>query len=318
MVSVVRDQVLDQLKTKRDQAYQAKQLAFERYKEIRDRTSMAHDEMDAAWQERAAARERMNAEFEAKKSAHENRDEVWREYQRVRDRNNYRIEDLRRYADSEHEAMKECFDRASAAYEYGDRSEAPIYSAEGREHKENRNAANDEIKSLIQEIRAAKEYAESHAPKTSSEAFSQAKAEFEAAKGRHVRAQARFKELKAERDRRKAEFDRAKEEFFRIKAEFDQRLELLKAERSLRRSNEEKAIAVVNARFGEKPAKVRRRKDGKIDVFFSSSGNYGDSVGHGHVVIDVDGNVIYMRDEWQDKSRGQYLIDSSKDDHTRI
>ena len=315
---MVRDQVLDRLKSKRDQAYQAKQLAFERYKEIRDRTSMAHDEMNAAWQERTAARERMNAEFEARKSAYESRDEIWGEYQRIRNRNNYRIEDLRRYADSEHEAMKESFDRASAAYEYGDRSEAPIYSAEGREHKENRNAANEEIKSLIQEIRTAKEYAESHAPRVSSEAFNQAKAEFEAAKERHVKAQTRFKELKAERDHLKAEFDRAKEEFFRIKAEFDQRLELLKAERTLHRSDEEKAIAIATDKFGEKPAKVRRRKDGKMDVFFSSSGNYGDSVGHGHVVIDVDGNVIYMRDEWQDKSQGQYLIDSSKEDHTRI
>ena len=267
---MVRDQVLDRLKSKRDQAYQAKQLAFERYKEIRDRTSMAHDEMNAAWQERTAARERMNAEFEARKSAYESRDEIWGEYQRIRNRNNYRIEDLRRYADSEHEAMKECFDRASAAYEYGDRSEAPIYSAEGREHKENRNAANEEIKSLIQEIRAAKEYAESHAPRASSEAFNQAKAEFEAAKDRHVKAQTRFKELKAERDRLKAEFDRAKEEFFRIKAEFDQRLELLKAERTKSRTEVSMRDGIYHGTYLGQPALIKVSDSGFQQVIVNA------------------------------------------------
>lgn len=303
---MVRDQVLDRLKSKRDQAYQAKQLAFERYKEIRDRTSMAHDEMNAAWQERTAARERMNAEFEARKSAYESRDEIWGEYQRIRNRNNYRIEDLRRYADSEHEAMRECFDRASAAYEYGDRSEAPIYSAEGREHKENRNAANEEIKSLIQEIRTAKEYAESHAPRVSSEAFNQAKAEFEAAKERHVKAQNRFKELKAERDRLKAEFDRAKEEFFRIKAEFDQRLELLKAERTKSRTEVSMRDGIYHGTYLGQPAIIKVSDSGNSDqvqIFYGGKGRP-DGPGHNHVNIikeqlrfwREDGKVIYRDD----------------------
>ena len=79
-----------------------------------------------------------------------------------------------------------------------------------------------------------------------------------------------------------------------------------------------KTLAVGTDMFDGKPAKVRHRKDGRTDIFFTNSGNYGDSLGHGHVVLAKDGHVTYYRDQWQDKKQGQYLVDESKDDHTKI
>ena len=79
-----------------------------------------------------------------------------------------------------------------------------------------------------------------------------------------------------------------------------------------------KTLALGTDMFDGKPAKIRHRKDGKTDVFFTNSGNFGDGAGHGHVVLDENGNAIYMRDQWQDKNQGQYLIDDSKKDHTKI
>ncbi len=79
-----------------------------------------------------------------------------------------------------------------------------------------------------------------------------------------------------------------------------------------------RTLAVGTDMFDGMPAKVRHRKDGRTDVFFTSSGNYGDGLGHGHVVLNRDGNTVYMRDQWQDKGQGQYLIDESKDEHTKI
>ena len=84
------------------------------------------------------------------------------------------------------------------------------------------------------------------------------------------------------------------------------------------KTNTCKTLAIGTDMFDGKPAKIRHREDGRTDIFFSSSGNFGDGLGHGHVVIDEDGSVIYMRDQWQDKNQGQYLIDESKDDHTKI
>ena len=42
-----------------------------------------------------------------------------------------------------------------------------------------------------------------------------------------------------------------------------------------------KTLAVGTDLFDGKPAKVRSRKDGKTDIFFVDSGNYGDGLGHG-------------------------------------
>lgn len=381
---------LDSLREREQEAFRRKQSAFKKYADAKESANRAYDVMQTAWQELCSAREEMNREYEALQYSSNHNREIWDEYGRIRDRNNARIESLRYEADREHELMKDCFERASEAYQYGDKSEAPIYSAEGHEHKDRRDELNAEVGMLIQEIHDAKTNAELRASKTDSSAFRRAKEAFNIAKSRHESAKNEFKRLKAERDRYKAEFDSAQEEHVRLKEELQRKITEVKSDNKRERDrtldkagiswserddakivkkpdgttqiyhgglgsgdglghghtaldasgnktydrdafsahggqnyteNKEntcRTLAIGTDYLDGKPAKVRQRKDGRTDVFFVSSGNYGDGLGHGHVVIDEDGSTYYMRDLWQDKDQGQYLIDDKKDPHTKI
>lgn len=60
------------------------------------------------------------------------------------------------------------------------------------------------------------------------------------------------------------------------------------------------------------------KPEGWRDVFFVNSGNIGDDIGHGHIVLDPDNNVHYYRDVWQEHRdengrRDDFLIDEDAD-----
>lgn len=314
-----RNYELDSLKSREQDAFQRKQEAFQRYADARDRCNEAHDTMQTAWEERASAKEEMNREWEEMQRARENYGEVWDEYGRIRDQNNYEIERLRAEADSEHQQMIDCFEQASSCYEFGDKSEAPYWSRQGHDHKDRRDSINEEVSRLCQEVKDARQNAQWRAPKTDSSAFHRAKEIYERAKAYYESAQAEFKRLKAERDHAKAEFDSAQAEHVQAKKAFDNRLAEVKANRQ---STKQKAVDKVNmalvherggffeigSMFGQN-AKVRPRDDGsgKIDVYYGGLMGAGDGMGHGHAVINRDGNVTYLRDAWQDHD--DYLID---------
>ncbi|MBQ3413603.1 DUF1771 domain-containing protein [Candidatus Saccharibacteria bacterium] len=317
-----RNPELDRLKAEQQSLFEQKQAAFQRFKDLQGQTNSAHDAMQAAWEERTRARERMNSEFEARKSAYDHRDSVWDEYARIRDYNNSRIESLKYEADAEHRAMQDCFERASNAYQYGDKSEAPYYSQEGHEHKDRRDELNAEISELAREVKQAKANAEASAPRVDSSAFNYAKSAFESAKAHHESAQAEFKRLKAIRDSAKAEFDRLQSQFKQAQAAFQRKLDEVKSERSATKQQAVNKVnmALVHEKGGAfylgsifgRDAKIRPRNDGsgKTDVFFGGLYAAGDGYGHGHAVIDKDGNVTYLRDAWQDHD--DYLIDNAR------
>lgn len=313
-----RNPELDRLKAEQQSLFEQKQAAFQRFKDLQKRTHIAHDVMQSAWDERTRAREHMNREFEARQSAYSHRDSVWDEYGRIRDYNNSRIESLKYEADAEHRAMQDCFEQASNAYQYGDKSEAPYYSQQGHEHKDRRDALNAEISELAREVKQAKANAEASAPRISSYAFDSAKSAFESAKARHESAQAEFKRLKAQRDSAKAEFDRLQAQFKQAQAAFNRRLEEVKSERALRKQQSVNKVnmALIKSNthylgtlFGQN-AKVVPHGDGTTHVFFGGLNAAGDGMGHGHAVIDRDGNVTYLRDAWQDHD--DYLIDDAR------
>ena len=314
---------LDRLKTEQQSLFEQKQAAFQRFKDLQERTNIAHDVMQSAWDERTRAREHMNREFEARQSAYSHRDSVWDEYGRIRDYNNSRIESLKYEADAEHRAMQDCFEQASNAYQYGDKSEAPYYSQQGHEHKDRRDALNAEISELTREVKQAKANAEASAPRISSYAFDSAKSAFESAKARHESAQAEFKRLKAMRDSAKAEFDRLQAQFKQAQAAFNHKLEEVKSERT---AMKQQAVDKVNMALIESNAhylgtifghnaKIVPRKDnsGKIDVYFGGLNAAGDGFGHGHATIDRNGNVTYLRDAWVADKKRDYLIDENAD-----
>jgi len=283
--------------------------------------------MQSAWDDRVRAREEMNREFEARKSAFEHRDAVWDEYGRIRDHNNAQIDSLKSEADREHYAMQDCFDRASSAYEYGDKSEAPMWSREGHEHQARRNQLNAEISALAREVKQAKANAEALAPRVDSSAFSRARDRFNEAKAIHESAQAKFKQLKAERDEAKAEFEAMQADFQQAKAAFQRKLEEGKTAKATRNRQAidkvNMALVKSNAHylgtlFGQNAKIVPSKKHpGTIDIYFGGLATAGDGMGHGHAVIDRDGNVTYLRDAWvrKEEKHNDYLIDDRASQH---
>lgn len=223
-----RNYELDSLKSREQDAFQRKQSAWNRYADARDRCNEAHDAMESAWQERKSASEESNREWEALQNARQNHQEIWDEYSRIRDNINPQIKSLRFEADREHKEMQNAFDHASYEYEYGDKSMAPVYAQEGRDHKERRDELNSEISELCHKVKEAKQNAKLHAPRFSADAFHRAKDTFDRAKVHHETAQAEFKRLKAERDRLKAEFDSAQAEHALLKEELQRKLEKVK------------------------------------------------------------------------------------------
>ncbi|MEY8493395.1 DUF1771 domain-containing protein [Lachnospiraceae bacterium 29-91] len=292
-----RNYELDRLKVEQDIAFQRKQEAFHDYNLARERANAAHDVMQNAWEERVRTREKMNQEFENRKSAFEHHDSVWENYKHIRDYNNSRIESLKYDADSEHHAMQDCFDRASTEYEYGNKSEAPVLAQEGHEHKERRNELNAEISALAQEVKNAREYAESCAPKVDSSAFESAKNEFKRAKSVHESAQAEFQHLKAERDRLKNTFDSLQVEFLRCKELFQRKLEEIKSNNQRERDQVLDKAKVYG--LDRKDAKIVKKNDGTVHVYHSGVGK-GDGFGHAHTALDRFGNITYDRNAFSE------------------
>lgn len=319
---MLRNPELDRLKSRQQSLFEQKQAAFQRIKDLQEQTNVAYRTMQACWDERVRARERMNREFEAMQSTYSCSDSVWSEYTRIRDRNNSKIESLKYEADIEHRAMQECFDEASSAYQYGDKSDAPYFSQQGYEHRDRRNALNAEISELAREVKQAKANAEALAPKTDSSGFNRAKSSFEQAKSRHESAQAEFNALKNQLYSVKADFEHLQEKFKQAKSAFNHKLEEVKSELNLKKHQviDKVNMALVHEKGGAfylgsifgQDAKIRSRNDGsgKTDVFFGGLSGSGDGAGHGHAIIDRDGNVTYLRDAWQDHD--DYLIDDAR------
>ena len=287
-----RDYKLDRLKSEEQAAFRRKQSAWKDYADAKECANTAHDEMESAWQERCRAREEMNHEFEIMQITSARYKEIWDEYGRIRDYNNSRIELLRYDADYEHREMQMCFDNASSEYSYGDKSMAPVYAEEGREHKERRDELNAEISELIAEIRNAKEHAQYAAPRTNADAFHRAKDRFEDAKSVHQAAEREFKNRKAERDRLKAIFEEAQAEHTRTKEAFQNRLAEVKASRQHERNRTLDKAGIYGS--SRKDAKIVKKSDGTTQIYHGGIGK-ADGLGHGHTTLDQAGHKTYDR-----------------------
>lgn len=316
----MRDSELDRLKAREQAAFEAKQTAWQNWHDSKERADIAYNAMQDAWQERCRARDEMNREYDDMQQSSANYRAIWDEYGRIRDANNAQIESLKSSADYEHQQMVSCFEQASYAYDTGDKAAASTYAQEGHEHKALRDDLNEQIRILGSEVKDARMSAEARAPKTDSSAFRAAQREFKDAKEKHLRLQGDFKQLKEERNRLREDFKQKEREHQQAKAEFQQRLSYLKtveqAEKDQARNKVNVALIQSNAHyvgtiFG-KDAKIveRKREPGTYDVYFAGLGAEGDGIGHGHAVIDPNGNVTYLRDAWMDHD--DYLIDDAR------
>ncbi len=315
---MIEDAILDEIREKRQKAFERQQELWAKYDEANRLTSEALEAMKVAWDERVAAREEMDREFKALQAYGAYYNEVWDAYGEVRRKNTERIVEFRRLADLHHAEMQKLFNEAAIEHSEGRQANARQYSEQAYKQKDARNALNVEIGRLAKEITAAHRNAEEKAPPRSSEAYKAAKARFERARINHDNAQSNYKILKLQRDLYQAEFREARSETARLKDEFNNRLLEAKIQKACK---DKVIIGKVNAELARtnpvslgtvfgKSAKIVKRTDGsgKIDVYFSTS-DTGDGIGHGHAVIDKNGNVSYLRDIGQ--NHDEFLIDDN-------
>lgn len=305
---------LDSLKSREQDAFHRKQVAFKNYLDAKNRADIAYSAMQSARQECRTAREEMNREYEDMQRSSSNFREVWDEYGRIRDINNARIESLRQEADYEHREMQDCFERASSCYQYGDKSEAPYWSSQGHDHKYRRDNINEEVSRLCQEVKTARQDAEWRAPKTDSSAFRIAKNAFNNAKSRHESAEAEFKRLKAERDHYKAEFDSAQAEYLCLKEEFQEKLAQVKQDNQRERDRILDKAGISQP--DREDAKIVKKADGTTQVYHGGLIS-GDGLGHGHTALDQFDDKTYDRGVFEEHGsqnfiKNQYGIFNSK------
>lgn len=300
---------LDNLFARKQEAFARKQVAFQKYVDARNRANEAHDRMQSAWDQRVAAREEMNREFESMQQSKDSRDAIWADFNRVCQENSSRIDQLRQEADMEHEMMKNCFDSASAAYSYGNKADAPMYSSEGHAHKERRDYLNAEVGRLIQEINNVKASAKWQTSGSHGNSFQSAKNNFNNAKMLHESAEAEFKSAKAERDAYKTEFDSAQAEFERLKDACQRKLDEIKANN---RKERERILDKAGVDYlNRQDAKIVKKADGTTQVYHGGLGS-GDGLFHGHVALDQSGKKTYSRDAFEKHGSQNYVDQKPK------
>ena len=267
---MARDAELDRLKAAQGAAFQRKQNAYQA--------------QQTAWEKLSSARDEMNRAYEAKQRAYYTQDQAWQYYQSVKSHNGPRIDWLNSQQESAFQNMKQAFDNASSAYERRDGASASMYAAEGHRYKEESKTYVCERRRLVEEIRSARDKFQECKPafQDAKDYFSSAKDTFNSAKAEHKRAQAEFKKAKAE-------FDDC------VKA-FKARLDELKSA-SQKRREDKKSIAEkagVPSQYRDN-VWISKDSDGNTNIYFGGFGKP-DGPGHGHYVMDQNGNVTYRRD----------------------
>lgn len=267
---MARDAELDRLKAAQDLAFQRKQDAYQ----VQQR----------AWERRSSARDAMNRAHAAKQPAYAEQDRTWQYYQSVRASNGSRIDSLNSQQESAFQNMKQLYDAASSAYDRRDGASASSYAAQGRSYKEEAQRCVTERRRLVEEIRSARAQHEASKP-----AFQRAKADFSACK--HT-----FDAAKAEHERAQAEFKRAKADFDQAAKAFKTRLENVRAERTKKREDKKSIAAKTGVPYQyHDNVWISRDSSGNTNIYFGGFGAP-NGPGHGHYVMDRNGDVTYRRD----------------------
>ncbi|MDL2235699.1 putative nuclear RNA export factor SDE5 [Christensenellaceae bacterium OttesenSCG-928-L17] len=318
-----RNPDIDRLKAIADQAFAAKQAAYDRMKPLGQRRHDMNDRLNSSWDEVCSARDEMNSAYERQQNA-------WESYKSERDSISAQIDSVAQDADRAHEAMKDAFERASYAYESGDKASAPFYASEGRDYQYERNSYNEEKARLIS-------IAKSMTPPSSD--FHHYKERYNSLMDSHKALQAEYKSVKAQHEAARDEFDRAKQQCDAAKAAFERAIEAERAKWRDESCRECGATIRVNIEWSHPPKyckhckeKFKAQKDriasaagksaddvkvrfnpatGKNDVYFGGIGE-ADGHGHGHAVVSDTGKVHYLRDATFGDRKDAIIIDDGK------
>ena len=283
---MAKDAELDRLKTAQDLAYQRKQDAYRA--------------QQRAWEKRSSARDAMNRAFESKQRAYAAQDSTWQDLQRMRDSYGPRIERLNSLQETAFQNMGRAFDNASSAHDRRDGASAASYAAEGHRYKAESQGYVNERRGLVAELRSAKERHEATKP-----AFQRAKDDFNSTK----RA---FDSAKTEHERAQSEFKRAKADFDSCAKAFKSRLEKVKAEGQKRREDKKSIAAKASVPYQYRDnVWVSTDSNGNTNIYFGGVGKP-NGPGHGHYVMDRNGNVTYKRDPF-DPHGAQNFTENQRD-----
>lgn len=283
---MAKDAELDRLKATQDLAYQRKQDAYQA--------------QQRAWEKRSFARDAMNRAFEAKQRAYAAQDSTRQDLKRMRDSYGPRIERLNSLQETASQNMKRAFDNASSAYDRRDGAGAASYAAEGHRYKAESQGYVNERRGLVAELRSAKERHDATKP-----AFQRAKDDFNSAK----RA---FDSAKAEHERAQTQFKRAKAEFDQAARAFKSRLEKVKTEGQKRREDRKSIAAKAGVPYQyHDNVWVSTDSSGNTNIYFGGAGKP-NGPGHGHYVMDRNGNVTYRRDPY-DPHGAQNFTENQRD-----
>ena len=291
---MAKDAELDRLKAAQDVAFQRKQHAYQAQQLV--------------WEKRSSARDAMNRAYEAKQRAYQEQDRTWQYYQNVRNSHGPRIDSLNARQESAFQNMKRSYDAASSAYDRRDGASASSHAAEGRSYKEESQRCVAERRRLVEEIRSARTQHDASKP-----AFQRAKDDFSFAK----RA---FDSAKAEHERAQMEFKRAKADFDSCAKAFKSRLEKVKAEGQKRREDKKSIAAKAGVPYQyHDNVWVSTDSSGNTNIYFGGVGKP-NGPGHGHYVMDRNGNVTYKRDPFdphgaQNFERADLYMRSARRNH---
>lgn len=307
---------LDRLKAEEETAFCRKQEAYKRYQEAKNRTDAAYREQQESWNQVTIARNEMNQAYNERQYTRRDNDSVWSEYKRIRNNNNSQISYLKAQADSLYNNMSSAFGRASDAYNYGNKSDAKIYSNEGKDYQAQLKSINAQISRLGQEVKDARAHAEAYGSKTDSSGFNSAKNKFENAKSAHKLIEAKFKSAKAERERLYSEFKVLNEEYKRKASAFRSALANKKVEQKTRQQNDEALMEKANIPYAyRKDCKVVKEADGTTNFYFGGLVEK-DGLWHGHIAMDATGKITYKRMPMEE--HGQQNFTDEKDGWTDL
>jgi hypothetical protein len=285
---MAKDAELDRLKAAQDRAFQRKQAAYQA--------------QQRAWEKLSSARDAMNRAHEAKQCAYADQDQAWQRYQSVRNANGPRIDSLNSQQEQAFQSMKSAFESASSAHDRRDGASAASYAADGHRYKADAQGYVTERRRLVEEIRSARATHDASKP-----AFQRAKDDFSTCKRS-------FESARAEHERRRAEFKQAKADFDSCAQAFKSRLDTVRSAASKRREDKSAVAAKAGVPYQYRDNLwVSTDSNGNTNIYFGGAGEP-NGPGHGHYVMDRNGNVTYKRDPF-DPHGAQNFEGPGRDGH---
>jgi domain of unknown function (DUF1771) len=209
--------VFENLKSTRDRAYQAVRFAREEKDRSGKELSKIREKLNDAWAKVDSAKNKKNQEWNLISSVQTQIDREWEVYKDLKNSTSRDIDYAKSQQEHYHEESQRLFKQASDAYNYGDKSMAPYYSAQAKEARENRNYWSGEVRRLIDYTRSIQKPTNS----VNRTAFNVARDELYRAKEEYSKIKQEFDEAKEIHENNLNNFNRCKDELGQAKKAVD-------------------------------------------------------------------------------------------------